>query len=99
MRCSLTSTSFNFDRIVTDNLQLLSPPGNVGSATEETIFLHCRVPDEDPSGHSMILPFGEYYRIKMASRVLTEGEKIAEWEERKREKENAMVSLNMFSVS
>ena len=34
----------------------------------------------------------------MASRVLTEEEKIAEWEERKREKENAMVSLNMFSV-
>ena len=70
--------------------------GNFEFGTEESSFLHCRVPDEDPSGHSMILPFGEYYRIKMASRVLTEEEKIAEWEERKREKENAMVSLNMF---
>ena len=84
-----------------DNLQPLCVLGNFESATEEeeSSFLHCRVPDEDPSGHSMILPFGEYYRIKMASRVLTEEEKIAEWEERKREKENAMVSLNMFPVS
>ena len=32
----------------------------------------------------------------MASRVLTEEEKIAEWEERKREKENAMVPHYLY---
>ena len=74
-----------------DNLQHLHTLGNSGFTTEEASFLYYRVPDEDPSGHSMILPFGEYYRIRMASRVLSEEEKIAEWEERKREKENAMV--------
>merc|ERR1711976_220082 len=45
------------------------------------------VPQEDPSGQSIILSRGSYERIKHASRVLTEEEKKARLEELKKLKE------------
>nr|KAG5688919.1 hypothetical protein BaRGS_014904 [Batillaria attramentaria] len=44
------------------------------------------VPNEDPSGQSLVLPRDQFYRILQASRVLTEAEKEAELERAKQEK-------------
>ncbi len=59
--------------------------------TIELMFTH-RVSDGDPSGQSVVLPQHEYWRIKMSSRVLTDEERRAAAEARRREKQEAMVS-------
>lgn len=46
-----------------------------------------RVPQEDPSGRSIILEVGEFRRIKSASHVPTQAEKEASLEEMKKRKE------------
>lgn len=48
------------------------------------------VPEEDPSGESLILNFWDFERIKRAARVLTKEERDALHEMRKREKEEAL---------
>ena len=58
--------------------------------------VYFRVPDEDPSGQSVILPFYEYVRIKDASRVPSEEERQAMINAIKKDKEQAMVNLHYF---
>ena len=53
----------------------------------------CRVPEEDPSGNSIVLGFGDYLRLKNASKVLTHEEKVARLEAEKIAKERALVCL------
>jgi len=48
------------------------------------------VPEEDPSGRSLILHFGDYLRLKNEARVLSEEEKIMVYERAKAAKEAAM---------
>lgn len=49
------------------------------------------MPDEDPSGDSVILGYYEYLQLKDRARVLTAAEKAAREEQLKREKEEKMV--------
>jgi len=51
------------------------------------------VPEEDPSGRSLILHFGDYLRLKNEARVLTEEEKIMVYERAKAAKEAAMTEV------
>ena len=55
-----------------------------------------RVPNEDPSGNSVILPRHEFFRIVQHSRVTTKEERQAMEEMAKREKEIAMVCIFML---
>jgi len=52
------------------------------------------VPEEDPSGRSLILQFGDYLRLKNTARVLTEEEKLMVYERAKIAKESAMDEVN-----
>ena len=60
-----------------------------------------RVPTEDPTGESVILPRHEFMRIVQHSRVISKEERQAMEEQAKREKEMAMVSwikLHLYYV-
>ncbi|XP_071958281.1 cilia- and flagella-associated protein 45-like [Antedon mediterranea] len=48
------------------------------------------VPKEDPSGKSVILPQNEFFRILGKSHVMTEEERYAEYNARKREKQDIL---------
>ncbi len=61
-------------------------------------WLLCRVPEEDPSGHSVVLNFGDYLRLRNVSKVLTQQEKILHLEEEKLAKEKALVSLIYMDI-
>lgn len=51
-----------------------------------------RVPGDDPSGNSVILPRHEFYRIVMEAQVKTKEQREAEEAAMKRQKEEMMVS-------
>ena len=51
------------------------------------------MPREDPSGESIVLPKGEYDRIKRASKVLSKEEREAQLRAIKEEKEYQEVSV------
>ena len=57
------------------------------------------VPNEDPSGQSVILSNWEFYRIRNAARVLTEQEKKMEIDRQKEAKEDQMVSKISHKIS
>lgn len=50
------------------------------------------VPEEDPSGQSMVLHYGDYLRLRNSARVLTDVEKMEVLERAKQSKESAMDS-------
>lgn len=50
-----------------------------------------RVPGDDPSGNSVILPRHEFYRIVMEAQVKTKEQREAEEAAMKRQKEEMMV--------
>ncbi|XP_033641506.1 cilia- and flagella-associated protein 45-like [Asterias rubens] len=52
------------------------------------------VPQDDPSGQSVVLPFCEYQRIINAARVLTHEERIAAEQHRQKEKEAIQEASN-----
>ena len=52
-----------------------------------------RVPNEDPSGQTLVLPRGQFYRIMQSARVLTEAEKEAEYARIKEEKMATIVRV------
>lgn len=54
-----------------------------------------RVPTEDPSGRSMIMPRYELHRIIQNSRVMTKEMRESMENRAKEEKERAMVSSNV----
>jgi hypothetical protein len=46
-----------------------------------------RVPHEDPSGQSIVLPRYEFHRIVQSAQVLTKEQRMAQLEQMKRQKE------------
>lgn len=58
-----------------------------------------RVPHEDPSGQSIVLPRYEFHRIVQSAQVLTKEQRMAQLEQMKRQKEAEMViRLNILSL-
>ena len=49
------------------------------------------VPQEDPSGHSMVIPRPEYERIRSAARMLTPEQKAGQVDQMKKLKETLQV--------
>lgn len=61
------------------------------------IFPFPRIPSEDPSGQSVVLPRDQFYRILQASRVLTKEEREAQEAQLKEEKIARQVRLMNIS--
>ncbi len=57
------------------------------------------MPREDPSGESIVLPRGEYERIKQASKVMSKEEREAKLAAIKEEKEYQEVCSTLSSTS
>lgn len=60
--------------------------------SSQWIFFFFRVPTEDPSGQSIVLPRYEFHRIVNCAQTLTKEQRLAQLEQIKREKEAAMVN-------